>query len=98
MFDLISQPLVDSAEKNPSFIMMDTTGSVTGANASALAFGQAMSSLQGQGQLQFPAEIPLQAGNVLVHFGSTEGTVTLEVSKGEAFVDPSTQNRRDGSF
>ena len=53
---------------------------------------------QGQGQLQFPAEIPLQTGNLLVHFGSTEGTVTLEVSKGEAFVDPSTQLRRDGSF
>ena len=46
---------------------------------------------QGQGHLQFPAEIPLQSGNLLVHFGSTEGTVTLGVSKGDAFVDPNTQ-------
>ena len=53
---------------------------------------------QGQGHLQFPAEIPLQSGNLLVHFGVTEGTVTFGVSKGEAFVDPDTQLRRDGSF
>lgn len=53
---------------------------------------------QGQGHLQFPAEIPLQSGNLLVHFGSTEGTVTFAVSKGDAFVDPDTQLRRDGSF
>jgi len=56
---------------------------------------------QGQGQLTFPAEIPVQTGNILVHFGSTEGTVTLEVSKGEAFVDPNTQQleaRQRGPF
>ena len=47
---------------------------------------------QGQGKLDFPAEIPLQSGNILVHFGTTEGTVTLSVSKGEAFVDPNTQD------
>lgn len=55
---------------------------------------------QGQGRLEFDGyNVPLErAGNVLVHFGSTEGFVTLSVSKGEAFVDPDTQLRRDGSF
>ena len=48
---------------------------------------------QGQGKLDFDGyNIPLEkAGNVLVTFGSTEGFVTLSVSKGDAFVDPDLQ-------
>ena len=58
---------------------------------------------QGQGKLEFDGyDIPLErGGNVLVHFGSTEGFVTLSVSKGEAFVDPNTQlleARQRGDF
>ena len=49
---------------------------------------------QGQGKLDFNGyDVPLErAGNLLVHFGTTEGTVTLSVSKGDAFVDPDIQN------
>jgi len=49
---------------------------------------------QGQGKLDFDGyNIPLErGGNILVHFGTTEGTVTLSVSKGGAFVDPDIQN------
>ena len=57
---------------------------------------------QGEGKMDFEGyNIPLQAGNVLVHFGDTEGFVTLKVSKGDAFVDPNTQlleARQRGDF
>jgi len=58
---------------------------------------------QGQGKLELDGyNIPLErAGNILVSFGSTEGFVTLSVSKGDAFVDPDTQQleaRQRGDF
>jgi len=58
---------------------------------------------QGQGKLDFDGyNIPLEkAGNILVTFGSSEGFVTLSVSKGDAFVDPNLQQleaRQRGDF